>query len=263
MEPLTPILGSLFLGLLVGLLSSVLGIGGGILIVPLLPLLTGLSIKEAIATSVATISVVVFNNCVAFQRQGLIDWTTVQRVGGLAALGAVSSAIWTPHIQDFYLSVIFAVALCFLSYRSLSSIWRVDTGQILKPSSNLKKFGFPFIAGSLSGMSGIGAGIILSPFLIRNRLTSPEKIIPSVNAMMFLSAIAASLTFLIDATVNDRPSWVPLEIMGVLLIGAFSSSWFGRRIQSKLNPHLRARLLVLCLLLVSVKVVIVDIYFNL
>lgn len=59
----------LSLGLVVGTFSALFGVGGGVLIVPLLPLAVNLSVRETIATSLFAIFLVVANNTLSFQRK--------------------------------------------------------------------------------------------------------------------------------------------------------------------------------------------------
>ncbi len=67
----------LFTGVLVGILSTVFGVGGGIVMVPVLTLILPYSHIEAVATSLATIFLVTSLNTFHFQKAGLIVWKIV------------------------------------------------------------------------------------------------------------------------------------------------------------------------------------------
>ncbi|MDC0066630.1 sulfite exporter TauE/SafE family protein [Verrucomicrobia bacterium] len=82
----------LFIALLVGalaaLLGSLLGVGGGILMVPAFKGFLGLSMKQAIATSLAVMVVTASVSSFKYAQAGLIDW----KIAGIAALAALVSA---------------------------------------------------------------------------------------------------------------------------------------------------------------------------
>ncbi|MBY0384598.1 TSUP family transporter, partial [bacterium] len=73
---MTFVLVSLFLGIIVGVVSSLFGIGGGIFIVPLLPNLLGVTPHQAVATSLASVFLVTLLNTVSFSREKLVNWKT-------------------------------------------------------------------------------------------------------------------------------------------------------------------------------------------
>lgn len=79
---------ALMVGLAAGLLSGLLGVGGGIVIVPLLVTVVGLSQHRAHATSLAAIIPIAAVGAAAFAVEGNIDYG----VGALLALGTLAGA---------------------------------------------------------------------------------------------------------------------------------------------------------------------------
>ena len=84
------------IGLVAGTLGSLLGLGGGFLVVPALILLRGMSPTMATGTAVA---VIVPTMAVALWRRGIqghVDWT----LAGLLAVGAIGGALLGSHLAD-------------------------------------------------------------------------------------------------------------------------------------------------------------------
>lgn len=76
-------------GLAVGVLTGLVGVGGGFLIVPALVLLAGLPIRRAIGTSLLVISLSTVTALAAYQGQATISWRVVAAFTALAIAGAI------------------------------------------------------------------------------------------------------------------------------------------------------------------------------
>jgi uncharacterized membrane protein YfcA len=106
------------LGLVAGLLGGLLGVGGGIVIVPLL-VFAGVDLKIAIGTSLATIIPTAVMATWTHHRLGHVDW----RLAGLMAAGAVCGALvgasLTSVVPATALKRVFAVFLLATAVRML------------------------------------------------------------------------------------------------------------------------------------------------
>jgi uncharacterized protein len=108
---MTEVLEALALGFAAGVLSGLFGVGGGILFVPTLTLVVGLTQLEAQATSLAAIIPVVVVGAWRQHRRGLVH-TRVALVVGLASAGGVAAgAILANELGNDTLRVLFAVLL--------------------------------------------------------------------------------------------------------------------------------------------------------
>jgi uncharacterized protein len=76
-------------GLAVGVLTGLVGVGGGFLIVPALVLLAGVPIRRAIGTSLLVISLSTVTALAAYQGQATISWRVVAAFTALAIAGAI------------------------------------------------------------------------------------------------------------------------------------------------------------------------------
>ena len=82
-------------GALAALLGSLLGVGGGILMVPAFKSFLGLSMKQAIATSLAVMVVTASVSSLRYAGAGLIDW----KIAGVAAIAALVAAYFGSELM--------------------------------------------------------------------------------------------------------------------------------------------------------------------
>ncbi|MBD0289827.1 MAG: sulfite exporter TauE/SafE family protein [Thermoleophilia bacterium] len=105
---MTDVLEALVLGFLAGILSGMFGVGGGILFVPTLALVVGLSQLEAQATSLAAMVPVVAAGAWRHHRHGHVRWRPAAVVGLASALGVAAGAALADALADATLRRLFA-----------------------------------------------------------------------------------------------------------------------------------------------------------
>lgn len=110
-------LGYILSGLLMGLLSSMLGIGGGIVLVPLLVGLFGFDQQLAAGTSLAVMVPTAVIGAVRLSRVGLTDWRTGGRIGIGAILGSVLGAALALAAPDDVVRIVFGLLMAFVGVR--------------------------------------------------------------------------------------------------------------------------------------------------
>jgi hypothetical protein len=112
----------LLVGLLVGMLSGVIGIGGGILFVPALVWLTGMSQHKAQGTSLgallAPVGILAF---MEYYRNGNADLKVALLLAAGFLVGGYFGAVGAQHIPDLWLRRIFAIALIAVGGQMLIS----------------------------------------------------------------------------------------------------------------------------------------------
>jgi uncharacterized membrane protein YfcA len=158
------------LGLLTGFLAGLLGIGGGMVMVPFLTLILGdrgvapdLAVKMAIATSMATIIFTSISSVRAHHKKQAVRWDLVKGLAPgivmgslLASMGAFSA------LKGSYLALFFALFVGFSATQMF-----LDK----KPAPNRNVPGTPGLLGAggvigfLSGMVGAGGGFVSVPFM--------------------------------------------------------------------------------------------------
>jgi uncharacterized protein len=108
---------AIVLGLAAGVLSGMFGVGGGILFVPTLSLVIGLSHLEAQATSLAAIIPVAAVGAWRQQERGLVRWPASLTIGLASAAGVVGGAILADNLSDDTLRRLFSCLLVVIAAR--------------------------------------------------------------------------------------------------------------------------------------------------
>jgi uncharacterized membrane protein YfcA len=106
---LTPLM--LTLGLLSGTLTGIVGIGGGFILVPVLAVLGGFSMREATGTS---LTVIAMNTAAAFLGyRGVVDvpWSLVFAFGGVAIVGVLVGSSFTARVPERAMKRAFGILL--------------------------------------------------------------------------------------------------------------------------------------------------------
>ena len=228
------------LGAFVGLLSTFIGLGGGVIMVPALVGL-GLNQQESIATSLMTIFLIAVFNVRAFARRGLIPWKVVTYLVTASGITAFVAARISVYSQEWILKAIFAIAL--VSVFGLT-LWlgksKADGAAVL---NRWAYFGLGIFTGALSGITGLGGGVAAGPLLIRLRMAEGAQIVPIINVMLlFTSALGVA-----GYVLNQPPQWI---FAFVLFVSAQFTTPIGYRYQHSISERLRFRILLGVLLLV-------------
>jgi uncharacterized membrane protein YfcA len=99
------------IGLAAGVFSAFFGVGGGVIVVPLLILVAGLPERVATATSLLAIAITASAGVVVFSLRGEVDVGHAALVGLPAAVGALLGTAWQQRIRTTTLTYGFAVLL--------------------------------------------------------------------------------------------------------------------------------------------------------
>ncbi len=233
----------LLLGLAIGLISGFLGLGGGILIVPLLPMVSGMGHHEIIGTSLFTILIVVSNNTFHFFKARLVNWNIALVMGPITGVFSFLLARLGLTLNPTDLKIILVVLYFALA------LWTLLRTQPKKnePRSPLTTSRFTFLilaaglAGALSGLTGIGSGMILGAVLLNLKVIDNAKLAPTSNAIMVFTCLSGVIAYAQGGFSYDELllGKIHLKEASMLSVGAFVSSYFARKWQHKLSAHRR------------------------
>jgi uncharacterized membrane protein YfcA len=161
----------LALGLAAGFLAGLLGIGGGMLLVPFLTFILsqrgvepGMAVKMAIATSMATIMFTSLSSVRAHHKRGAVRWDLVKGLApGILAGGLLAGAGLFALLKGAWLALVFGAFVSF-------SGWQMLRNKRPAPSRQMPGAAGQFGAGSgiglLSGLVGAGGGFVSVPFMV-------------------------------------------------------------------------------------------------
>lgn len=109
----------LVIGLVAGFFSALFGVGGGILIVPLLVLVAGYAERSAAATSLAAIGITALGGAVAYAALGRVHLGAAVAIGLPAAVGAIAGTSLQQRVPRRALSLLFAALLVAVAVQLL------------------------------------------------------------------------------------------------------------------------------------------------
>ncbi|MBY6187121.1 sulfite exporter TauE/SafE family protein [Marinobacter hydrocarbonoclasticus] len=201
----------LALGALAGILSGLFGIGGGLVIVPvLLTILPWMGVAPeilihlAIGTSLATIVVTSSSGIRAHNKRGNVDWAIVKRFVPWVILGSFTGGSIAALLPGALLERLFAIFLLLVATQMWFSL-RPNPDRTLPSTPGLALAGG--LIGSISSMFGIGGATISVPFLRWCSLPITRAVGVSAT-LAFPIALAGVTSYLINGWGEPNlPEW--------------------------------------------------------
>ena len=158
------------LGIGTGFLAGLLGIGGGMIMVPFITIILSgqgvapdLAVKMAIATSMATIIFTSISSVRAHHKRGAVRWDIVKRLAPGIVIGSMIGSLGVfALLKGSYLAIVFGLFVGF-------SATQMFLDKKPKPTRQMPGTGGQFavggVIGFLSGLVGAGGGFISVPFM--------------------------------------------------------------------------------------------------
>ena len=228
-----------------GLLGALTGLGGGVVIVPLLTLLFGVDIHYAIGAALVSVIATSSGAAAAYVREGYSNIRVGMFLEVATTVGALAGAALVLYLHVSVISVIFGVVLLYSAYASLrdraalsanakpdriASWLRMDSSY---PTGNGLEnyhvrgvplaFALMFVAGVLSGLLGIGSGAV-KVLAMDKAMKLPFKVSTTTsNFMIGVTAAAGAGVYLSRGYID------PGLAMPVML-GVLAGSLLGARI---------------------------------
>ncbi len=218
----------LSLGVVGGFLAGLLGIGGGMVLVPFMIFMMSakgfspeLLVKMAIGTSLATICFTSVSSVRAHHRRGAVRWDLVRALAPGILLGSYLGGWVASSINSHTLAWFFAGFVYF-------SATQMFLDKKPKPTRQLPQapglFGAGGVIGTLSGMVGAGGGFISVPFMTWCNVPIHNAVATSA-ALGFPIALAGSISYIIHGshlTTLPPGSWGYLYLPAIALIASAS-----------------------------------------
>ncbi len=234
---------SYVLAVLVGISLGMLGSGGSILAVPILKYAAGLSAKEAVATSLATVGSVAFVGSLIAWREGRVAWKAGALFAVVATAGTVLGVKIATALSDKVQMGIFVAVMVYAVVRMLKQDDAEEsaTEQESRVSAVLKALA----VGVLTGVVGVGGGFLIVPALVTlfrlsmKTATGTSLVVICVNSL--IGAIAYSGTVSLDWTFTAYFS-------GAAIIGLVAGNLWAQKIsEDRLKKIFAGLVAVVCL----------------
>jgi uncharacterized membrane protein YfcA len=219
------------LGIFTGAVAGVLGIGGGLLIVPVLTI-AGLSLVQATATSLVGVFLSAVSGSVQNWRAGRLNLTYAL---GLAIFGIPTAQLgaWlADRLPEAWLAFGFAGLMLVTMYfmhlkQQLKQATAANNEKAAQPRRLLPVIGIGLLAGLLSGLFGIGGGAVMVPLQM---LLLGESIKAAVRTSLG-AIVLISVSGLAQHTWNGNVLWIPGLCLG---LGGMFGAQFGTRLLPRL-----------------------------
>lgn len=159
------------LGLFAGLIAGLLGVGGGLIIVPVLAASfvaqgfpAAMIMQLAIGTSLATIMVTGISSARAHHQRGAVQWPWVWRLAPGLVIGAMAGAIAAHFVSSEGLKRVFGAFECIIALYMLLGSPMAKGSDITQPT-RFELFAIGSWIGAISSFLGIGGGTMTVPYL--------------------------------------------------------------------------------------------------
>ncbi len=210
------------LGVAAGVLGSMIGLGGGIIVVPVLtffgfPPTLAASNSLFAALSNATASTI------SYAKQKRIDFSLGLKLGLLSVPGTVLGAYVSSDVTPGIFKILFGLVLISSAFyiflrKKIETKQKVVTKQLM-----LFAIGASFFAGIISSFFGIGGGIIFVPLMVVGIGMTMKKAAPTSQFILLF----ASLSGVISHSLLGHPDFLQA---GLLAIGSFVGGLIGARL---------------------------------
>ncbi len=227
-------------GLGIGFVSAIAGIGGGSLMVPFMVILMGYDVKVAIATSLACIIATSTSSASVYLRSGMVNVKTALTLEPLTAIGAVIGAYATvtlPHqaVRVALGGLLFATAIgtylkgVYTERRGMA-VQGVRGFKEASPGRKITALLSSAFAGLVSGMFGIGGGVLKVP-IMNIALDMPIK--TAVATSLFMIGITASSGTLVYLSKGLPDALSVAALVSGLIPGATLGARYLKRLKSR------------------------------
>ena len=223
--------------ILAGWLGALTGLGGGVVIVPLLVLLFGVDIRYAIGASLVSVIATSSGAAAAYVKEGYSNIRIGMFLEIATTFGALAGAFIAVRVATGAIGVVFGVVLLYSAFLSsrprreelggdrpdllaarlkMDSSYPVPGGRQAYHVHNVPAgFGLMFVAGTLSGLLGIGSGAI-KVLAMDQAMRLPFKVSTTTSNFMIGVTAAASAGVYLNRGFIDPGLAMPV-MLGVLL----------------------------------------------
>ncbi len=228
-----------------GFLGALTGLGGGVVVTPVLTLLLGVDLRYAIGASLVSVIATSSGAAAAFVRDGFSNIRIGMFLEIATTLGALAGAVLATHIPTSVLSVIFGIVLLHAAWQSTHPLPAAQAGDAGDPLARRLKlegvfpgpqgpqhyrarrvktgFAIMFGAGALSGLLGIGSGA-LKVIAMDQAMRIPFKVSTTTSNFMIGVTAAASAGIYLSRGYIDPGLAMPV------MLGVLAGSLAGARV---------------------------------
>jgi uncharacterized membrane protein YfcA len=258
--------------LLAGFLGSLTGLGGGVIVTPVLTLFLGVDFRYAVGASLVSVIATSSGAAAAYVRDGYSNIRIGMFLEIATTAGALLGAFLGTRIPARYLSVLFGIILLQAAWQTshqrkhrkaplppdplakrlrLNGVYRTDDGTLQQYEVHRIKTGFGLMlgAGTISGLLGIGSGS-LKVIAMDQAMQIPFKVSTATSNFMIGVTAAAS------ASVYLSRGYVDPGIAMPVMLGVLTGSMIGARYLARLSVPLLRKVFAIVVGLMAIEMIV-------
>lgn len=252
-------------GLAAGIMGSLLGLGGGFIVIPLLTILFHLPIKSAIGISLVSVIATSTGAAIIYVREGKADIRLGMTLEMATTIGAILGALIASFVSSKTLYFLFSALLIYNSY----SIYRKTdfsesagneiaatggTGNANNARAYMVKniplgMFFSGFAGVLSGLLGIGGGLVKIPVMYLLMGVPLKTAAATSNFMIGVTATASAFIYFFNGSIDVAVA-VPVAL------GIFVGAMMGTKINAAISTKTLKKIFMVVFIYTAVQMVI-------
>lgn len=268
----------ILLGVAVGILGAILGIGGGIIMVPVLTFFFNMPIHNAIAISLVVITANSMSTSAVYLKTGTANLNLGIALSTASVIGALIGskiAVLLPQSTVMFILGIIQLIMAYLTYLKMKKGSKehienienksffygefVDLATKKLVKYNPVKIGYNFLfscfSGVFSGLSGAGGGAMIIPGM--NLISN----IP-IKAATATSSFIIGFTAAAGSIVCMQAGYVDVKVACSIILGIFAGTMISMRYFSKITDKKVSYLLIILLLIVAFQMMYEGVMIN-
>jgi uncharacterized membrane protein YfcA len=254
-------------GIGVGFTTGLLGIGGGFILVPILYYLLlnmgfdpTMAIRAAFGTSLAIIIPTAISSAFGHYRKNQVDLKATIYIGGSGFLGALLGGYIATHIPGDLSRILFGILLLLVAFRML--LFKETLTQQIKLDNILLFLLVGCFAGIMSGLFGVGGGIILIPAMVLVMGFNMREAGGTTSAIIILTSIGGILAYIfyglpVTELPSDSVGYVNLLQVLVIVIFSIPLAQIGTWASLKLPEKQLRFIFIVLMIYISLKMLLI------
>jgi len=255
----------LLLGAVVGFFAGLLGIGGGLIMVPVLTIIFSAQhfppdrvLHLALGTAMAVIVFTSASSLRTHHAHGAVIWRVVKYISPGIIVGTAAGSTLASSLSSRPLSIIFVVFIYYAATQMLLN-------STPKPSRQLPGLTGMFAAGSVIGavssLVAIGGGLLTIPFLAMCNVRLHHAI-GTAAAVGFPIAAAGTAGYIVNGMMQSQPlpdyslGYVHLPALGWVVLASMLTAPLGARTTHSMQAGMLSKVFVVLLYLLATKMLI-------
>lgn len=203
MDPILYVASLIITGITTGTVSGIFGVGGGFLMTPVqywLSISGGmdstLATRLAFGTSLAVMIPTMMSGAFAHHNRGAVNWKAAVPMGCSAIFGGLIGGTLATHLPGHVLRVVFAILIIAMAARM---VWHIKSCPVCEPRGSTGVYIIlGFLIGIVSGLAGIGGGVLLVPILVILLGYSMHTAVGTSSACLIFSSAGAVTAYVIN-----------------------------------------------------------------